>query len=40
MLVSMCDGSVRFVNRSKTSDQTLRWAIDPKDGQPLPADWN
>lgn len=40
MLVSMCDGSVRFVNRSKLSDQTLRLAIDPKDGQPLPLDWN
>jgi predicted Zn finger-like uncharacterized protein len=40
MLVSMCDGSVRFVNLGKLSEQTLRRAIDPRDGQPLGADWD
>jgi predicted Zn finger-like uncharacterized protein len=40
MLVSMCDGSVRFVNLGKLSEETLRRAIDPKDGQPLGADWD
>lgn len=40
-LALMGDGSVRFVDRSKTSDQTLRLVIDPADGQfPLPADWD
>jgi hypothetical protein len=36
----MADGSVRLIDRRKTSDQTLRLAIDPDDGQLLPMDWN
>ena len=40
MVVLMCDGSVRTINRVRLSDQTLRMAIDPRDGQPLPADWD
>ncbi len=38
--VAMADGSTRFVNRRRMSDQTLRLAIDPADGMPLPADWD
>ena len=38
-LVAMMDGSVRTVNRRKVSDQTLRLAIMPNDGMPLPPDW-
>lgn len=39
-VVGMCDGSVRIINRERISDQTLRLAIDPRDGQPLPPDWD
>jgi hypothetical protein len=39
-LALMADGSVRLIDRRKTSDQTLRLAIDPDDGQLLPMDWN
>jgi hypothetical protein len=39
-LAAMADGSVRFVNTRRTSEQTLRLAIDPADGMPLPADWD
>jgi hypothetical protein len=37
--VAMADSSVRFIDRQRVSDQTLRLAIDPSDGQPLPADF-
>ena len=34
------DGSVRLIERSKISDQTLRKLIDPRSGPlSLPADW-
>jgi hypothetical protein len=36
---AMGDGSVRFIARQRVSDQTLRLAIDPSDGQALPADF-
>jgi hypothetical protein len=39
-LAAMADGSVRLINRRRTSDATLRLAIDPADGNPLPADWD
>lgn len=32
-LVGMCDGSVRMVDRRRASDEVLRLAIDPRDGQ-------
>jgi hypothetical protein len=38
-LVGMCDGSARYVNRKKVSDQTLRYAIMHNDGQVLGPDW-
>jgi hypothetical protein len=38
-VVGMCDGSVRWIDRSKVSEKTLRLAIDPADGQRLPSDW-
>jgi hypothetical protein len=38
-LAALADGSVRFVDRRRVSDQTLRLVIDPADGMPLPADW-
>jgi hypothetical protein len=37
--VGMGAGSVRQVNRETVSDRTLRLAIDPRDGQPLPDDF-
>ena len=39
-MAAMVDGSVRIVVRSKVNDQVLRLLIDPRDGQPLPADWD
>ena len=39
-LVLLADGSVRSIDRRRTSDQTLRWAIEPDDGNQLPPDWN
>lgn len=39
-IVSMCDGSARFINRTRVSDQVLRLLIDPKDGQKLPPGWD
>ncbi len=39
IVVGMGDGSVRLVS-SAISDQTWYWACDPRDGHPLPADWN
>lgn len=38
-LAAMCDGSVRSIDRRRTSDATLRLAIDPRDGQVLPGDF-
>lgn len=35
----MGDGSIRFVERRRVSDQTLRSVIDPRDGQVLGPDW-
>src|SRR5262249_52675300 len=35
----LCDGAVRFIDRAKTSERTIRLAIDPNDGQGMPADW-
>ena len=40
IFVAMADGSVRTVDRSKTSDATLRMLIEPDDGQQIGADWN
>ena len=37
--VLMADGSVRFVDNHRVSEQTLRLLIDPADGMILPADW-
>jgi hypothetical protein len=39
VLVAMCDGSVRAVDVSKVSEQTLRNAITRNDGNPLGKDW-
>jgi Protein of unknown function (DUF1559) len=39
-IAGMADATVRMIDRRKTSDQTLRLAINPADGQPLPADWD
>lgn len=36
---AMADASVRTFDRSKVSEQTLRLAINPQDGQPLPGDF-
>jgi hypothetical protein len=36
---SMADGSVRFVDRRRTSDKTIRQAFNSSDGLPLGADW-
>jgi len=33
------DGSVRFIDRSKVSDKTIRQALNPADGNVMPADW-
>jgi hypothetical protein len=35
---AMWDGSVRFISNS-VREQTLWWALDPADGNPLPSDW-
>jgi hypothetical protein len=37
-IVAMCDGSVRIVSKT-ISEETLRLAIQPNDGMPLPFDW-
>ena len=39
MQVGMADGSVRSVT-SGVSNRTWEWACYPRDGHPLPADWN
>ena len=39
-LAAMADGTVRMVDRSRTSDATLRLVINPNDGQRLGADWD
>ncbi len=39
-LVGMADGVVRIVDRGRTTEQTLRMLIDPRDGQMIPADWD
>ncbi|MBI3821963.1 MAG: DUF1559 domain-containing protein [Planctomycetes bacterium] len=39
-MAAMGDGSVRMIDRRKVNDQILRMAIDPNDGQVLPAAWN
>jgi hypothetical protein len=39
-LAAMADGSVRMINRRGVNDQVLRLLIDPRDGQPLPGDWD
>src|SRR5262249_15340692 len=36
----ICDGSVRFIERSRVSDGTIRLAFNPADGQPMPLDWS
>jgi len=33
------DGSVRFIERSRVSDPTIRMAFNPADGNPMPPDW-
>jgi hypothetical protein len=38
-LVAMADGSTRFVHTRRVRDQTLRWLIDPNDGNVIPDDW-
>ena len=38
--VAMADGSTRFLDHRRVSEQTLRLAIDPADGMPLPLDWD
>ena len=37
-LVSMCDGSVRMIKKT-VSDQTLKNAVNPNDGNVLGSDW-
>lgn len=37
--VVLGDGSTRFVDRARTSDQTIRLLIDPRDGNPIPGDF-
>jgi hypothetical protein len=37
-LAMMADGSVRIVDRRRTTDATLRLLIDPRDGMALPPD--
>ncbi len=39
-LAAMADGSVRMFERPRTSDATLRLAIDPRDGNVLPVDFD
>lgn len=39
-LAAMADGSVRLIDRRKTSDATLHLAIQPNDGQQLGGDWD
>ncbi len=33
------DGSVRFIDRSRVSDKTIRMAFNPADGQVFGPDW-
>jgi hypothetical protein len=35
----LADGAVRFIDRRRMSEKTLRLAIDPADGGVLPGDW-
>jgi hypothetical protein len=37
--VVLADGSTRFIDTRRTSEQTIRLAINPSDGLPLPDDW-
>jgi hypothetical protein len=37
--VGMADATTRFVDRRRTKEATIRLAINPNDGQPLPPDW-
>src|SRR5262249_14242803 len=37
--VAMCDGSARWVDTRRTSEHTIRIAVCPDDGIPLPPDW-
>jgi hypothetical protein len=39
-VVAIADGSVRWLNKKKISEKTLRIAIDPGDGLPLGRDWD
>lgn len=38
-VAGMCDGTVRFVDRRRISEATIRLALNPRDGMPLPPDW-
>jgi hypothetical protein len=37
-VVAMCDGSTRIIDRRRISDETIRLAINPADGQPIQLD--
>ncbi|MBI3411099.1 MAG: DUF1559 domain-containing protein [Planctomycetes bacterium] len=36
---NLADGSVRFIERPRTSDKTIRQAFNPADGMPFGPDW-
>jgi hypothetical protein len=38
-IAAMADGSVRWVDTRRIREHTLRLAIDPRDGMPLPPEW-
>ena len=36
---AFADGSVRYIDRARINEQTLRWYLDPRDGNPVPFDF-
>jgi hypothetical protein len=39
-LAALLDGRVRVLDLTKIKPQTLKWAINPADGNPLGKDWD